>query len=142
MTQDYSVTERSSAAISRRGLLKGAGGFMMLSALSGGFRSALASEQFDLIVLGAGTAGIPAAIFAAQRGARVLVVEKATRLGGTLFVSGGRLAAANTVFQQRLGIKDSADAFYDDVMRINNNTSDPALTRLWAEHSGETVNWL
>ena len=31
--------------------------------------------EWDLIVLGAGTAGMPAAIFAAQAGARVLVIE-------------------------------------------------------------------
>ena len=33
------------------------------------------AEPWDVIIVGAGTAGMPAAIFAAQRGARVLVLE-------------------------------------------------------------------
>jgi fumarate reductase flavoprotein subunit len=85
-------------------------------------RRAFAEEAFDLVVIGAGTAGIPAAIFAANRGARVAVIEKAPSVGGTLFVSGGMIAAANTVFQKARGIEDSPDAHYEDVMRINNNT--------------------
>jgi len=128
--------------MSRRSLLQGAGTFLFLSALPWGQRMAMAQQQFDLIVIGGGTAGMPAAIFAAERGAQVLIIEKAAVLGGTLYRSGGRVAAPNTVFQKALGIEDSPDAFYDDIMRINQNTSDPVLTRLWADHGGETVNWM
>ena len=52
------------------------------------------------------------------------------------------MAAAGTVFQKAKGIEDSPDAHYEDVMRISNNTSDPLLTRLWADNGGPTVNWL
>ena len=41
------------------------------------------SERFDIVVVGAGNAGIPAAIEAGARGARVLLVEKDVRIGGT-----------------------------------------------------------
>ena len=113
-----------------------------LSALPSDARQVFAENPFDLVVIGGGTAGIPAAIFAAKRGARVVIVEKAPVLGGTLYLSGGLMAAAGTVFQQADGIEDSADAHYDDIMQISNETSDPMLARLWADHGGQIVNWL
>lgn len=100
------------------------------------------AQHYDVIVVGGGTAGIPCALFAAQGGARVLLIEKSPALGGTLFWSTGQIAGAGTVFQQRLGITDSPDAHFADCMRINENTADPALTRLTVDHAGDTINWL
>jgi fumarate reductase flavoprotein subunit len=102
----------------------------------------LSNKKYDAIIIGAGTAGIPTAIFAALSGANVLVLEKTTALGGTLFVSTGQIAGSGTVFQKNAGIVDSANSHYDDVMRINGRTSDPALTRLTVDHAGSTINWL
>ena len=99
-------------------------------------------DQFDVIVIGGGTAGIPCALFAALGGARVLLVEKSPSLGGTLFWSTGQIAGSGTVFQQRLGIEDSPDAHFADCMRINGATADPGLTRLTVDHAGDTINWL
>lgn len=100
------------------------------------------AQHYDVIVVGGSTAGIPCALFAAQGGARVLLIEKSPALGGTLFWSTGQIAGAGTVFQQRLGITDSPDAHFADCMRINENTADPALTRLTVDHAGDTINWL
>ena len=100
------------------------------------------SIHYDVIVVGGGTAGIPCALFAAKKGARVLLIEKSPALGGTLFWSTGQIAGAGTVFQKRLGITDSPDAHFDDCMRINESTADPALTRLTVDHAGDTINWL
>lgn len=105
-------------------------------------RRAARQSAWDLIVIGAGTAGMPAAIFAAQQGARVLVIEKTPVLGGTLDRSSGQIAASRTVFQQAKGIIDSPDAHFADNMRINGWSSDPALTRLFVDEAPETVNWL
>jgi fumarate reductase flavoprotein subunit len=126
----------------RRTLLKSAAAGTVLSALPWSLRQAFAEQPFDLIVIGGGTAGMPAAIHAADRGARVVIIEKAPIVGGTLYLSGGLMAAAGTVFQKAKGIEDSPDAHYEDVMRISNGTSDPILTRLWADHGGPAVNWL
>ena len=142
MTQHTAEHSNTSLPISRRSILKGAGAVMLLSAMPWEIRKVLAQQQFDLIVIGGGTAGMPAAIFAADRGAQVLIIEKAPKLGGTLYLSEGQMSGANTVFQKAQGIEDSPDAFYDDIMRINRNTSDPQLTRLWADHGGTTINWL
>jgi fumarate reductase flavoprotein subunit len=101
-----------------------------------------AAPDADVIVIGAGAAGIPAAIFAAKRGARVILLEKAVDIGGTVPRSSGQIAASRTVFQQALGIEDSPDEHYDDIMRVNGNTSDPALTRLFVNEAPAAVNWL
>jgi fumarate reductase flavoprotein subunit len=127
--------------MSKRNLLKGSG-LLTLSMLSGGARQALAQEAWDIIVVGGGTAGMPVAIFAAERGARVLVIDKAPVLGGTLDRSTGQMAAAGSVYQKARNIKDSPDAHYEDIMRINGKTSDPALCRLFVDNAADTINWL
>ena len=77
---------------------------------------------------------MPLAHFASERGARVLLIDAAPILGGTMDRSTGQVAAAGTVWQKEQGIEDSPDAHYDDVMRINRNTSDPLLTRLLVDN--------
>lgn len=131
----------SEPTLTRRRLI-GAGGAVVGAALvPGASGRALGASRWDLIVIGGGTAGLPTALFAAERG-RVLIVEKSGVLGGTLDRSTGQVAAAGTVFQEAKGIEDSPDAHYDDIMRINGNTSDPVLTRLFVEHAADALNWL
>ena len=60
---------------------------------------------FDVIVVGAGTAGLPSAISAAVGGARVLLIDKAERIGGTLYLSGGHMSAAGARRQHEFGIE-------------------------------------
>lgn len=100
------------------------------------------AEPWDVIVVGAGTAGLPTAIFAAKRGARVLLIEKSDRLGGTLDRSAGQIAAAGTRFQSAKNIADSADAHFDDIMRISRGTCDPELARVFVDNAASTVEWL
>jgi fumarate reductase flavoprotein subunit len=127
--------------ISKRTLLSGLAGAASASVLPV-WRRAQAATTYDVIVIGAGTAGMPTAIFAATRGAKVLVIDKAPVTGGTLDRSTGQISGAGTVFQKAKGITDSPDAHYADNMRINNSTSDPQLTRLFVDNAGETINWL
>ena len=141
MPRDSVGGDNSNLSISRRTLLQSAAATTVLSTMPWSMRQALAQEAFQLVVIGGGTAGIPAAIFAADRGARVVIIEKG-QIGGTLFVSGGMMAAAGTVFQKAKGIEDSADAHYDDIMRISDRTAIPEMARLWADNAGATVNWL
>lgn len=128
-------------AISKRAFLKGAGA--AAAALGLGEASLAAdSPPWDVIVVGGGNAGLPVAIFAAQRGARVLIVEAAGALGGTLYLSTGQMSAAGTKLQKARGIEDSPQSFYDDVMRISRNTADPVLLRLAVDHSAAAFDWL
>lgn len=98
--------------------------------------------SYDLVVIGAGTAGIPCAAEAALGGARVLLVEKDHQIGGTMHVSGGHLAAAGTRRQAERGITDSPEAHLADIRRISGGTAREDLLRIDVEHAAETVDWL
>jgi hypothetical protein len=99
-------------------------------------------SSYDIIVVGAGTAGLPCAIFGARAGARVLLIEKEPQIGGTLHVSGGHMSAAGTRRQKEKGIEDSVLAHFDDIQRISNHTARKDLVRLALEHSTWLIDWL
>jgi fumarate reductase flavoprotein subunit len=129
----------------RRSFVRGAGALASawcLGTTAERLFAAAGDDRYDLIVVGAGTAGIPAAIFAAERGARVLMIDAAADIGGTLHLSTGQMSAAGTRLQAELGIRDSAQAHYDDVMRISKNTADPEIVRLAVDHAAVTFDWL
>ncbi len=104
--------------------------------------SASPEPPADIVVIGGGTAGLSLAIAAAARGLRVTVVEAAGAVGGTLFMSGGMMAAAGTRQQRRQGIEDSPARHYADVMRLSGDTADPAILRLSVREAAPTVEWL
>jgi fumarate reductase flavoprotein subunit len=103
---------------------------------------AASADPYDLIVIGGGNAGMPAAIFAGKRGARVLVIEAAGQLGGTLHLSSGQMSAAGTKLQKSKGIVDTPQSHYDDIMRISKHTANPTIVRLAVENNGATFDWL
>jgi len=100
------------------------------------------TPSFDLVIVGAGTAGLPAAIFASRRGARVLLLDAAADIGGTLHLANGQVAAAGTRTQAAKGIKDTPDSHYADVMRLSRGFADPQIVRRTADEAPATVNWL
>ncbi|MBM3505654.1 MAG: FAD-dependent oxidoreductase [Alphaproteobacteria bacterium] len=100
------------------------------------------NDRWNIIIVGAGTCGMAAAIFASRRNAKVLLLEGSGDIGGTLHISGGMMSAAGTKLQAKLGIKDSPQEHYDDVMRICRNTADPAVVRLAVDHAAATFDWL
>ena len=100
------------------------------------------APRYDLIVVGAGTAGLPAAIFASRRGAKVLLLDAANDIGGTLHLANGQVAAAGTRTQAAKGIKDSPDAHYADVMRLAHDLADPNIVRRTVDEAPATINWL
>jgi urocanate reductase len=107
---------------SRREFLKGtAAGIGGVAALTGLGAELAASapaawdEVFDVVVIGSGASGMPAAIAAADRGASVMVIEKNWDVGGRAIVSGGQvqLGCGNRVQKER-GVDDSPDQFFLD----------------------------
>ncbi len=127
--------------VSRRRFLSILGTAAATLGLSSRLKAA-SHDLWDLIVVGGGNAGLPAAIFAAQRGARVLIVEAAGILGGTLHLSSGQMSAAGTKLQKAKGIEDSPQSHYDDIMRISKGTADPDLVRLAVFNAAESFDWL
>jgi len=99
-------------------------------------------HSFDVIVVGAGTAGVPAALAAAERGLNVALIEAADDIGGTLLLSGGSISAAGTPMQRAAGIEDSPEDHFADALRINHGTGDHVLLRDWINRAPETIEWL
>lgn len=96
----------------------------------------------DVLVVGAGTAGIPAAIFAARRGARVILAEATDSPDGTLRRAAGHVSAGGTRLQRTRGIDDSPEAHAADVMRITSGTADAAMVARACELAPRIVAWL
>ena len=129
------------AAVKRRELLKGAGA--TLTMMNPAVRaSALLEARWDFVIVGAGTAGLPAAIHASRRGAKVLMLEAADTLGGTLNMASGQVSAAGTRLQEARGISDSPDRHYEDIMEITFGEADPNIIRRTVDHAPDTLNWL
>ncbi len=104
--------------------------------------STVSDKPFDIIIVGAGTAGLPAAIFAARRGARVLLIDAAKVVGGTLHLANGQVSAGGTKFQKSKGIIDSPDQHFADVMHVTHGLADPDIVRLTVDQAPATMDWL
>jgi fumarate reductase flavoprotein subunit len=100
------------------------------------------TPTWDVIVIGAGSAGLPLAIRAAERGARVLQLEADYRIGGTMYWSSGQISAAGTRLQKMHGIEDSPDEHFRDAQRIAHGRIDPVVLRLFVDHAAATIDWL
>jgi len=100
------------------------------------------SQQWDVIIIGAGTAGLPAAIFAAERSHKILVLDAAPEIGGTLHLSSGQMSAAGTRLQKEKGIEDTPALHIDDIMRISNKTADRELAGFAVDNAADTLDWL
>lgn len=89
---------------------------------------------FDVIVVGAGASGVPAALSAAENGARVAVVQK-----HPMPVSQGNTGSGiDLATSEKAGI----EALVAKLMNDNNHRCNPALLRQWAYNSGEAVRWV
>lgn len=96
----------------------------------------------DIVIIGAGGAGLAAAIEGVQNGAKVIVLEKMGVAGGNTTSATGGLNAAETKIQKQLGIEDTKEQFYADTMKGGYNKNDPALVRKMVDKAAETVDWL
>ncbi len=96
---------------------------------------------WDVICIGAGSAGLPLAIQVAKRNGRILHIEADNRIGGTLHWSTGQVAAAQTKLQKRMGIQDSPDEHYEDAQRIGKGKIDPTILRLFVDNAAATLDW-
>jgi urocanate reductase len=102
--------------------------------------------EADVVVVGAGGAGLPAAISAADAGAFVIVVEANHDIGGHAMLSGGRVPlGGGTSWQKRFGIIDSPEqVFLDhtDPRVASFKYADRDLVRAWAYENAPTFEFL
>jgi urocanate reductase len=100
----------------------------------------------DVVVVGAGVAGLPAAITARDLGASVIVVDENFDIGGRGMLSGGRVhLGGGHALQQKAGIKDTADQIFKDWVRHDAAVakySDRDLVRVFADENVATFDFL
>ena len=97
----------------------------------------------DVVIVGAGGAGLTAAVQATQNGANVIVLEKMPIVGGNSLKATGGMNAAGTDYQAALGITDSGvQEFIDDTMEGGHQLNDLSLVTTMAENSAAGVAWL
>lgn len=97
-------------------------------------------EKHKLVIVGAGGAGMIAAIEAKLNGLDdVILIEKMPFVGGNTLISGAEMAAPGNDKQKAEGIKDSAELFYQDVLK---GKGDPKLIRILADNALAASKWL
>lgn len=99
-------------------------------------------KQYDIVIVGAGGAGMAAALQAKEAGANPVILEKMPVAGGNTSKSSGGMNASETKFQKEQGIKDSNDTFYKDTLEGGHGTNDKKLLRYFVDHSASAIDWL
>lgn len=102
----------------------------------------LEDTETDVVIIGAGGAGLSAAVAAREGGASVIVLEKMPIVGGNTNYATGGLNASETSIQAKMGISDSNEQYIEDTMVGGKNINDLALVTEMVEKSAETVDWL
>lgn len=98
----------------------------------------------DIIAIGAGLAGFSAALEAAEKGAKVMLLEAGQTYSSSTSRAQGFVMGADTDEQKRRGIKDNANDFYNDLMTVYGDEPniDPKLLRKLADESADYIKFL
>ena len=100
------------------------------------------ATHVPLLIVGAGAAGLCAALAAKEAGANAVVVERDAVPSGSTALSAGLIPAAGTRFQRAKGITDSTAVFADDIQRKARGEADSAVVEAVAQGAGPLIEWL
>jgi flavocytochrome c len=96
--------------------------------------------EAEIIVVGGGNTGIPAAITAHDKGAKVMVLETSGGMASSLAMIVGGTPFTGTDLQKAEGIKDSPDQLYEEAVKVSGGS--PELWRAIADRQEEVYEWL
>lgn len=115
-----------------------------LAAASGTAATAQKAEDTscDIVIVGAGGAGMTAAYEAKTNGANVILVEKMGIVGGNTNSATGGLNASETSVQKKLGIADTNEQYFQDTMKGGYNKNNPDLVRTMVNNSAAIIDYL
>ena len=99
-------------------------------------------SSVPVAIVGAGAAGLSAALAAHEAGAEIIAFERDPLPRDSTALSAGLIPAAATRFQRALGIGDNAQQFAADIRRKAHDESNSTIAELVAQNSGATVEWL
>ncbi|WP_295478145.1 FAD-dependent oxidoreductase [uncultured Sutterella sp.] len=99
--------------------------------------------KYDLIIVGAGCGGLVCAVRAAELGLKPLLLEKMPMPAGNTIYAAGFLLGLNTSFQKAKGVaNDTAEAFYNDMMKVSQQQAVPALTKKVVDNCTRLLEWM
>lgn len=96
----------------------------------------------DIVVVGAGAAGLTAALTAAQNGCSVILLEKTGMIGGASATAGAGTIATGSRWQQEDGYEDSPEKLVEDMMANGHQKNDRATVELFSRIIGPSFDWL
>lgn len=100
------------------------------------------SMETDVVVIGSGAAGLSAAITAAQNGAKVIILEKLPRTGGSTRTSSGMVVAGGSAVQVEGGIEDSIEDLKAYWLERGEGNVDEDMVSFAAEQAPESLRFL
>ncbi len=98
--------------------------------------------ETDVLIIGAGAAGLAAALAAHEAGARVAVIDKGDRLGGTAAISGGIVWIANNPQMQAAGLADSPEEALAYFGSLDHGEMDPAVLEAFVHEGPVALEFL
>lgn len=99
-------------------------------------------DGYDLIIVGAGGAGMTAALEAKAKGLNPVIFEKMPIAGGNTLKASSGMNASETKFQKEQGIEDSNDVFFEETLKGGHGTNDQELLRYFVDNSSSAIDWL
>ncbi len=100
-------------------------------------------EIVDVVVLGSGGAALTSATLAHDNGAKVVVLEKSSEVGGTTAMSGGVPWIPNNHYMEEAGIEDSKENAYKYLQRLGHGKEpDPSLVHVFIEEGRNMIKYL
>ncbi|RHW39366.1 flavocytochrome c [Lysinibacillus yapensis] len=100
------------------------------------------TEDYSVIIVGAGMAGLCAALEAGINNAKVLVLEKEPAIGGSSLLSGRFMAFAGTDLQKKNNLIDSTEQLIRDMLEVGQGKNEKHLVEAYGQHQLDTYNWL
>lgn len=99
-------------------------------------------ENFDIVIVGGGGAGLSAAISASNLGAKVVLLEKMAAVGGNTLVSMGGINIPGSDAQKSKKIEDNPELYYNDALTGGDGENNKELFKILSENALDTYNWL
>lgn len=99
-------------------------------------------NEYDLVVLGSGAAGLTAALAAADHGASVLLLEKGDKVGGTTALSSGVAWIPANKYAAADGVSDSREDGLDYLASLSHGMIRPELAEAFVDTGSELIEWL
>jgi fumarate reductase flavoprotein subunit len=99
-------------------------------------------SEVPVLIIGAGAAGLCAALAASEAGIEPVLIERDALPSGSTALSAGLIPAAGTRFQRERGIADTPELFAQDISRKAHNEADAKLVQAVARGAGPLVEWL